>query len=206
MPQRHCSKTKTPVAKPSKRICIPISREEYEETVKDTQRFREMLEHMIDQYPELFPEEIKQGYQLYGLARQSIKMPDVRVRRICLNTPNEEGKQPVCRVVPSFVMPYMIGDADEVEKALYLRCFGVPFHGLTYVFGRDDRYWQRMVAGLGRNDIVGTTIKKAEELPVHLLADEKHTRWNGERAYIATTVAEDCVLGALLTLTESIFR
>jgi len=32
------------------------------------------------------------------------------------------------------------------------------------------------------------------------LADEKHTRFNGEKAYIATTVGCDCVLGASLTL------
>jgi len=37
-------------------------------------------------------------------------------------------------------------------------------------------------------------------LPQDLLADEKHTCFNGDKAYIATTVGADCVLGASLTL------
>jgi hypothetical protein len=76
----------------------------------------------------------------------------------------------------------------------------VPFWGLSYVLGRDDMYGQRMVMGLGRNEIVGSTVKDPDKLPEHLLADEKHTRLNGEKAYIATTVAEDCILGASLAL------
>jgi len=177
-----------------------MSREEYAEIVGDQRRFRDRLDSLIEHYPELFPPEIRQGYQLYGLTRQSVKLPDVQLRRICLTTPDEQGRQPVYHVVPSFVMPYLTGYADEVEKALFLRRFGVPFWALTYVFGRDDMYWQRMVANLGHADIVGTTLKEPEKLPEHVLADEKHTRLNGEKAYIATTVAEGCVLGASLAL------
>jgi hypothetical protein len=59
----------------------------------------------------------------------------------------------------------MVGDADDVEKALFLRRFGVPFWALTYVFGRDDMYWQRLVVRFGANDIVGTTIKEPQALP-----------------------------------------
>jgi len=66
---------------------------------------------------------------------------------------------------------------------------------LTHIFGHHDMYWQRLVAQLGRNDIVGTMLKDPTLLPEHLLADEKHTRLNGEKVYIATTVAQDCVLG-----------
>ena len=96
-----------------------------------------MLDQMIEHYPELFPAEIEHGYHLYGLARPSVKMPDIKLRRICLSRPDEEGKPVVYRVVPSFVMPYMVGDADEVEKALYLRGFGVPFYARTYVLAAD---------------------------------------------------------------------
>ena len=39
--------------------------------------------------------------------------------------------------------------------------------------------------------LVGTTVKKADTLPKDLLADEKHTRFNGHKAYIATTVGQD---------------
>jgi hypothetical protein len=200
MPPRQCTKIKTDIAKPPKRICIPISREEYAEIFDDRQRFRAMLDGFLAMYPELFPPEIGQGYQLYGLRQQSIKMPDVKLRRICLNVPDEQERLQVYTIAPSFVLPYMTGYADDVEKALYLRRYGVPFSALTYVFGRNDMYWQRLVALFGRNDIVGTTVKDPELLPDHLLADEKHTRWNDVKAYIATTVADDCVLGASLAL------
>lgn len=68
------------------------------------------------------------------------------------------------------------------------------------MFGRNDLDGQRLVTQLGRNEIVGTTVKDPDKLPEHLLADEKHTRLNGEKAYIATTVAQGCVLGASLAL------
>jgi hypothetical protein len=177
-----------------------MDRESYEEVVDDRQRFRESLDSLIDRYPELFPGGIKRGYQLYGLERESVKMPGVKVRRICVNEPDEAGGAQIYRVVPSFVLPYRAGYTDEVEKALFLRRFGVPFWALTYVFGRNDLYWERVVARLGRNDLVGTTVKDPDRLPEHLLADEKHTRLNGEKAYIATTGAEGCVLGASLAL------
>jgi len=97
-------------------------------------------------------------------------------------------------------MSYMTGYTDDVENALFLRRFGVPYWALTHVFGHDDMYWQRLEERLGRNSIVGTTIKDPDKLPEDLLADEKHTRLNGEKAYIATTVGADCVLGASVAL------
>jgi hypothetical protein len=150
---------------------------------------------MIEHHPELFPENSQQGYRLYGLHPASKKMPDVRMRRIRFHATDE-----VYTIAPSFVMPYATGDVDEVEKALFLRRFGVPYWGLTYVFGRNDMYWQRLVNHLGRYDLVGTTVKGPETLPDDLLADEKHIKFNGEKAYIATTVGDDCVLGAAVAL------
>jgi len=61
-------------------------------------------------------------------------------------------------------------------------------------------YWERLEARLGRNSIVGTTVKDPDQLPEDLLADEKHMRLNGEKAYIAITVGADCVLGASVAL------
>jgi hypothetical protein len=198
MPQRQCSIVKTEAAKPAKRICLPISRETYAAMIDEQQCFREMLDGLIESHPELFPAEIKEGYHLYGFARQSVKMAAVKIRRISL--PVERGGTAIYTVVPSFVLPYRVGYTEDVEKALFLRRFGVPFWALPYVFGRHDLYWQCLVAQLGRHDIVGTTLKDADQLPEHLLADEKHPRLNGEKAYMATTVAADCILGALLTL------
>jgi hypothetical protein len=198
MPHRQGNTVKTEAAKPSKRICLPINREAYAAMIDQQAGFRATLDGFIERYPELFPAAIRQGYQLYGFARPSIKLPDVRIRRIGLL--DEQGRTAVYTIVPSFVLPYRVGYAEDVEKALFLRRFGVPFWALTYVFGRNDMYWERLVEQLGRNDLVGTTVKEADQLPEHLLADEKHTRLNGTKAYIATTVAADCILGASLTL------
>ena len=57
-------------------------------------------------------------------------------------------------------------------------------------------FWYRATVSLARNSLVTTTVKKPKDLPAHLVADEKHTRRNGKRVYIATTVANGCFLGA----------
>ncbi|MDQ3399194.1 MAG: hypothetical protein M3511_15805, partial [Deinococcota bacterium] len=101
----------------------------------------------------------------------------------------------------SYVLPYMTGSVGDVEKPLFLHHkFGVPFWALSYVFGRDDSYWYRVSQQLGRPSMVGTTVKHADKLPEHLLADEKHSRICGNKAYISCTVAQECVLGASISL------
>ena len=114
---------------------------------------------------------------------------------------NEVGEQQVLTIASSDVMPYMTGFTDDVEKALFLRRFGVPFWGLTYVFGHNDDYWYHLTSRFGRYAIVETVVKDPDRLPTDLLADEKHVHFNGEKGYIATTVGADCVLGASLALT-----
>ena len=200
MPQRNYSRERAEVAKPNKRVILPIGIEAYQEMIGDSARFRVWLDGMIKTYPELFPVEIAEGYVLHDTLPESSKLPGVRFRRIELKAINAEGKREVLTIASSAVMPYMAGLTDEVEKALFLRQFGVPYWGLSYVFGRDDSYWYRMTAGIGRFEIVSTTVKALDKLPEHLLADEKHVRFNGEKGYIATTVGDDCVLGASLAL------
>lgn len=166
--------------------------------VNDAVAFRQVVDEMIQVHPELFPAEAAQGYSLHD-QRQSAKMPGVRLRRIKMKAADPlTGQQEVYTIAPSGILPYLSGDTDAVEKALFLRRFGVPFWGLTYVFGRNDQYWYRLVTQLGRYDLVATTVKGAA-LPLHLLADEKHAHWQGERVYIATTVGADCVLGAAIS-------
>jgi len=189
-PKRKCNPELQLIAKPSRRIVLPIEPEAYTQQVQDRHAFRRWVNTMYEQYPELFPDEFSEGYHLHDL-RPSKKMPEVSTRRIRLKETDI-----IYRIVPSFVLPYMTGYAADVEKALFLRRFGVPFWGLTYVFGRDDMYWQRLIAQLGRYDLVGTTMKDPDRLPDHLLADEKFTSINGERIYVATTVGEDVMLGA----------
>jgi hypothetical protein len=188
----------------SKRICLPIDQEEYQHIVSDQEAYRNYLDDCVRRHPELFPAGITRGYKLYGFCEESAKMAEVRIRRICLHERNEQGREQVFQVVPSYVLPYMTGSVGDVEKPLFLHHkFGVPFWALSYVFGRDDSYWYRVSQQLGRPSLVGTSVKRADKLPEHLLADEKHSRICGNKAYIACTVAQECVLGASISLSAS---
>ncbi len=57
-------------------------------------------------------------------------------------------------------------------------------------------YWYRMEQNLGRNSLVGTTVKAPSLLPEHPGADEEHSRLKGNKVYIVTTVGDECILGA----------
>ena len=194
--KRTCSTEKdmTALAHGSKRICLPIARAEYERIVWEPQAFRQWLDPLIGQSPELFPVTMAQGYQLHDILPVSKKLPALRLRRIRVAASEQPGEA-VFTIAPAFVLPYMVGYTDEIEKALFLRGkFGVPYWGLTYVFGHNDLYWERLELSLGRNSIVGTTVKHAAQLPQAVLADEQHTWLNGAAVYVATTVADDCIL------------
>src|SRR5215212_3529010 len=121
MPQRQYNKERVEVTKPHKRIILPIALNDYKERSQTGPGFRAWVDEMIEQYPELFPAGIEQGYRLHDRLPSSRKLPDVQVRRIKLNQPDDAGKAQVFSVVSSEVMPYMTGYTDEVEKALFLR-------------------------------------------------------------------------------------
>ena len=182
---------------PTQRLCIPIDPTEYDRILTEPVAFRAYLDGQIAAHPELFPAAIQHGYYLHDILPPSQKLPGLRLRRIKLTAPEAEGA--VYSVAPSFVLPSMTGYTETVEKALFLRRFGVPFWGLTYVLGHTDAYWERLELRLGHNSLVGTTVKQADHLPSDLLADEKHTWLNDQKGYVATTVGGDCVLGASLT-------
>jgi hypothetical protein len=171
-------------------ICLPLGEEEYEAVVEDPKEFREWLERCYAEMPELFPEGFSRGYGMKD-GRSSTKRR-VSLRRIVLR----DGRSYSIR--PSFLMPYMTARTEDVEGPLFLRKFGVPFWALARVFGSDPMHWYRMEIGLGRNSIVGTTVRTAP-LPEDLLADEHHQTLDGQKHYIATTVGGDCVLGAALS-------
>ncbi len=172
-----------------KTICVPVPSEAaYRKLIRNGQTFRSFLDQRIAAHPELFPAGIANGYWLHDAIHS--KKLNVTTRRIKLVT-----SQAVYQVRPDFVLPYMVGLTDEVEKALYLRRFGVPFDALTYVFGHDPSYWYRLHQSLGRFSIVGTTVKEPDAIPVHLVADEKHSWRFGESVFIPTTVGSGCFLG-----------
>lgn len=175
----------------AKTICIPFEPTSYPEVVRDNKRFRSLVDEAYAQHPELFPAAMGEGYKLHD-TRVSAKL-GVRMRRIMLKATGE-----VYGICPSFVMPYMVGYTADVAHALFLQGFGVPFWALTHVFRRDDMYWYRLTTAVGRNSIVGTTVKHPESLPGDLLADEKHTKHCGDKVYAAVTAGQDCVLGAAM--------
>jgi len=173
-----------------KSICLPCASEAaYHAWVADPQRFRHVLQAVSVQHPELFPAAFSGGFRLHD-TYQSVKQ-GLRLRRIKLTQTGQ-----VFLVRPSLVVPYLGAKTAEIEKALYLRQWGVPFEALVYVFGRDPMWYYRAWVSLGRNSLVGTTVKSVEHLPADLLADEKHTWLSGERQYVATTVGSGCFLGA----------
>ena len=104
---------------------------------------------------------------------------------------------------PDFLLPYLRGKTDEIEKALSLSQFGVPMEAIAYVFGPKAMYWYRAYCSLSRASLVGTTVKNAEKMPEHLLAEEKPRWLQGKRVFIPTTVAQGCFLGVSLTESAS---
>ena len=69
------------------------------------------------------------------------------------------------------------------------------------MFDKDPMFCYRTVVGMGEFSVIGTTIKLADKLPDNLVADEKHTRIKGEKAYISTTVSDECFLGVQISKT-----
>lgn len=171
-------------------ICLPFKSEQrYAKYVANPARYRKFLAGQFKRHPELFPAAFSSGYQFHSKYRQ--QKQDLILRRLKL-----KATEKVFTIRPSFVFPYGVGRTEEMEKALFLRRYGVPFDGLAYVFGRNASFWQRACLQLGRPSLVGTTIKAPEKLPADLVADEKVTWLNGQEVYVTMTAAGGCLLGA----------
>jgi len=155
-------------------IILPFNQVKYMSSIHDPMQFRNELEAFINRYPELFPNKIKAGYRLKEM--RVSKKTGIPTRRILA-----DGVSYTIR--PSFVMPYHVAFSADAHNAMFLRKFDVPFWGLHHVFGKDAMYWYRMEQSLGRNSIIGTTIKDPDLLPEHIAADEKHSRLEGKKAY-----------------------
>jgi len=169
-------------------ICLPIDQDRYQQIIDSPQQFRRTLDQFYHDLPELFPKDMASGYTLKD-DRVSVKL-GLRLRRIeC------KASGAAFTVRPSFALPYMVGGTDDVEKPLFLRRFGVPFWALAHVFGKSPMYWYRLEVGLGRNSVLGTTVRRTG-VPRDLVADEHHQTHDAEKVFIATVVAEGCCLGA----------
>jgi hypothetical protein len=178
-----------PPSRGRKSICLPFESEaQYQACVADVAQYREYLTKMVGHHPELFPQAMGQGYTFHDCYRS--RKQGVILRRIKL-----KGNAEVFTVRPSFLMPYLSARTEAVEKALFLRQWGVPFAALASVFGRNAMFWYRAWLSLGRPNLVGTTVKRADTMPQDLVADEKITWLAGEEVVVPTTVGGGCVLG-----------
>ena len=99
------------------------------------------------------------------------------------------------QIRPSFVMPCMTCDIKISEKILFIQKW-VPSWALAHMFEKDVMTIHRLINHMCRYNMVGTTVKAPKQLPKDVVADEKHSNISGEKMYIATTVAEQCYLGA----------
>jgi hypothetical protein len=77
-------------------------------------------------------------------------------------------------------LAYCMARTDDVEKALYLRLWGVPFAALAHVFGRNGMFWYRTRLALRPANLVGATVKSESAMPGDLIADEKITWGDGQ--------------------------
>ncbi len=147
-------------------------------SIEDPKKSGKMPDEFVEKHPELFPDGIRNGYGLKEVRRP--KKPGVPTRRITVDSV-------AYTVRPSFAMAYHTAFADDVEKALFPWKVNAPFWAMTYVFGRNNTYWHRMEQSLGRNSVVGTTVKSPGLLPENLPADEKHSRLKGEKVRVPAT-------------------
>jgi hypothetical protein len=180
-----------------KTIRFPISESNYEQFMNDREYARSYIDGLITDHPELFPEQIHNGYCFYGYTDRSVKS-GIRCRRIRIH-----GSKTVFSLAPGFVLPYMTAKTAEVEKGILLLRFCVPYWAIAYILGSSLMFWYRLHCHLGHNSLVGSTVRSPEKLPLHLVADEKHTWISGGKGYVASTVANDCILGACFTESAS---
>ena len=197
----------------TREIVLPLDLQAYTEAIGDNERLRSVLAECYAKHPECFPPEFENGFGFKDF-KYSKKL-DRRFRRIRVGFGSEER---FYRVVPCDVMPYMVGLTEDVEKALFLRKFNVPYWALEYVFGRYGNYYWRIERRMGMSSIAGSLrgdveveLELNEEsgvmeavgsqcaLPSDLACDEKHAKYLGEKAYVAMSAGGGCVLGAELT-------
>ena len=169
-----------------------MNRQTYNTIWHDASAVRGLLNELIGEFPEIFPAKMKQGYQLSGGLPESKKMPGIRLRQIRL-------KSGVYSLRPSFVMSYMSGDVEVLEPGLFLLSVNTPSWVVAHICGYNEMFWHRHLERLGRNHLVGTTVPRGKRLPVHLVADEHHCDWLGEKGYIAFTAGGGCILGVALS-------
>ncbi|RKZ49198.1 MAG: hypothetical protein DRR08_31165 [Candidatus Parabeggiatoa sp. nov. 2] len=177
----------------NKSLTLPFEKETYAELLADKLAFKAFLVEQIKAHPELFPDTIhQQGFRLFGFVPESVKQ-GLRLRRIQTIADNQ-----VWQIKLTEVMPYMTMDTNTAQNILFLSRWA-PNWTLSQVFEKDEMTIERLKTQMGRYNMVGTTVKDVDSIPKDVAVDEKHCWISGEKAYIATTVAENGYLGASIS-------
>jgi hypothetical protein len=181
------SNTKSAEAPKNRQIVLPITESAYQQFLENRSYARERIDAIYAQHPELFPQSTSSGYVFNGTTRPSLKQ-SIRLRQLVINNVTY-------RIRPSFVTPYMQARTDEVWKGMLLMRYAVLFWVIALILGKNAMYRWRLFIGFSTFNLVGTTVKSREKMPVDVLADEYHTNTRKGEAYIATTVGGGCFLG-----------
>lgn len=189
----------------SRQICLPLDRQTYDRIWDDAPAVRRLVEDLVSRHPELFPKAMTRGFTLCGKLPPSRKLAGVCLRRVRVPRIDELGQATTQDFFlrPSFVLPYGCGTVDDVANGMLLLSYGVPYHVVASCCGHDAMFWYRLQRSLGRNRMVGATVRDPRALPPHLAADEHHAQLRGEDAYVAVTAGGDCLLGIALSNTAS---
>jgi hypothetical protein len=187
----------------SRQICLPLDRQTSDRIWEDAHAVRRYVEDLLARHPELFPEAMTRGFTVCGKLPLSQKLPGLCLRRVRVTQTDERG-QTTPRdffLRPSFVWPYGCGTVDDVANGMLLLSSGVPYHVVAVCCGRNAMFWFRLEPSLGRNSLVGTTVRDPHVLPQHLAADEHHARLRGQDVYVAVTAGDGCLLGMAVSPT-----
>ncbi len=98
-----------------KSICLPVeSEEQYRQLITDNDNFRAYLLQLYATYPEIFPPGMNQGFCFHDWVvstKQQLPMRRIKLKET----------ETVYQLRPDFIMPYMVGKTEEIEKPMYLR-------------------------------------------------------------------------------------
>lgn len=100
-------------------------------------------------------------------------------------------------VRPLFVRPYLIGDTEDVEKALYLR------HSGAGLCSRARRLCFGIGPGWRCGNLGDTSVNDADRMPQDLVADEMIAWLNKAEVMAPMTVERSCVPSSSLAESEN---
>ena len=112
-------------AKGYRTLRLPICEADYERFMNDREYAKAQLAMWYERHPEWFPVEFEQGYALSGFTALSRKQHR-RCRRLRLSVDGA-----VWTVAPACVLPSMSATVGDVEKALFLMRFPVPYGAMA---------------------------------------------------------------------------